>query len=183
MRVLVVSLVPSEVLARVVATVRQGHPEARITALAGRRNIAVVDEILEWRSLAPAGLCREIRARRFDALVVAHGRDQYAGARYWKALGLAVVSGARRKRVCPDGRVPGRGLAAAVGAGVAGAAFILFQHVLAAVFASLVLAPVLLVAAVTDLTEALAGAPARRPAGGQAGAAAAQGQDRFKLGG
>jgi hypothetical protein len=168
MRVLVLSLVPSEVLAGLLDKVKAGHPDATITVLTGRSDGRLGDEIWDWRARTAADLRREVKARRFDAALIAHGRDQYAASAYWKALALAALSGARRKRVCPEGRVPGRKLPTAVGAGLAGAAAILGQHLLAAAFASALLLPLLALAVAVDLVRALTGGGARTAAGARA---------------
>ncbi len=161
MRVLVINLSPPEMLAQLMGKIKAGHPDVNITVLTGHRERAITGEIMDWRAFSAARLYREIRARRFDAVVVAHGRDQYLRAGYWKALALSSLSGARRRRICRDARTPGRGLVAAFAAGIGGSCLLLAHYVLAALFASMLLSAVLVTAAVTDLT----GIPAGRSKG------------------
>ncbi len=153
MRVLVINLSPPEILAQVLSKIKTGHPLANITVLTGNRTNIAADEIMEWRAFSPAALGRNIRSRRFEAVVISHGRDQYLHAGYWKALALAFLSGARRKRVACDGRIPGRKLLAALAAGIGGSCLLLLHYALAALFASFFLLIVILGAGASDLTR------------------------------
>jgi len=177
-RVLALCLVPPDVFARLIEELRARHPESQIAALVGTTasggapSLADVDEVLDWRSLGRRALLAEVRKRRFDLLVVAHGRDQYATCGYWKALGLALVSQARAKVFSEDGRWGERGATSAVIGGVANAALQVIQEICVAGLGLLVLLWVLVGVAVTDLTEALAGS-------GAAGAAKVRGKDGF----
>jgi hypothetical protein len=153
-RVLVVQLVPIPVFERLIEELRKRHPGAHVTALA-IGEVIDADEALDWRKLSRRQASAALRGRQFDLLVVAHGRDHYASRAYWKALALALASGARRKRFCAEGKLPGRGLAAALLVGAVFAGLRAGQEVVAAVTGLLVLSAALVLAAVTDLTEAL----------------------------
>ncbi len=149
-RVLLVSLTPREVTARVVRDVRRRQPDAEVTVLAGvaghgDARAAGADQVLGWHDRSALVLVREVRRRRFDMMIVAHGDDQYASGAYWKAVGLAALSRARERVFWEDGRWSERGTLAGVAIGVVRGAF---------------------QAVVTDLSEAVAargsaGAPSR----------------------
>jgi hypothetical protein len=89
--------------------------------------------------------------------VVIHGRDQYASRAYWKAVGLAIGSRARRKAFWEDGRPAERGAARAVLLGALRAGVQAVEEAYVAGMGLVVLAPVVIAAAATDLSEALAG--------------------------
>ena len=171
LRVLVVSLAPREVFARAVGELRRRHPEAEVTALLGTAGGegghagAEVDEAIDWHARSRQSLVAEVRRQGFDLMVVIHGSDQYASRAYWKAVGLAASSRARRKAFWEEGHPSGRGLpgAAVLGALRAGAQVV--EEAYAAGVGLVVLLPVVIAAAVTDLSEALAG---KRGAGGPA---------------
>lgn len=177
MQIGVLALIPPRVFSRLMGELRLRYPEARITALVGTDELrnpvsaGAADDYLVWRSFGTRALISELRRRRFDLLVVAHGRDYYARATYWKALALALASGARGKLFCPDGQlgaraVPRGSLAAvlrSVWAVVSAAARGLARTFAAPVItlcvaaAGLVLVPIFLGIAVADLVAALAG--------------------------
>ena len=182
-RILVVVLVPPDILKRLLQELRGRYPGARVTALAGtgepRREPDAdsgTDEYLHWGSLGARALVSEIRERRYDLLVVAHGRDYYRKLTYWKAVALAVASRARGKLFCEDGKLaPGERVAidqlatfsAGVGA-LTGAVLREWKHAVLPMLISayiaamgLLLLPVLVGIAVTDLTDWLSGARGR----------------------
>jgi hypothetical protein len=170
-RVLVVSLVPREVLARAVGELRERDPKAEVTALVGTAEAVAAgagsgaDEVLRWHGVGGGGLPARIRGRGFDRLLVVHGGDQYASRAYWKAVALTLASRAREKGFWEESSGRERGLAEAVMAGGGGAAIQLVQEAYVAGMGTLVLVPMLIGVAVTDLGEALLG---RRAAGGPA---------------
>lgn len=178
-RILVVVLVPPDILKRLLQELRGRYPGARVTALAGtgepRREPDAdsgTDDYLHWGSLGARALVSEIRERRYDLLVVAHGRDYYRKLTYWKAVALAVASRARGKLFCEDGKLGSQRVAidqlatfsAGVGA-LTGAVFRKWQHaVLVSSYVAamgLLLLPVLIGIAVTDLADWLSGARGR----------------------
>jgi len=169
LRVLVVSLAPREVFARAVGELRRRHPEAEVTALFGTAGVEAghagveVEEAIDWHAATGRRLLAEVRRRRFDLMVVIHGRDQYASRGYWKAVGLAAGSRARRKAFWEEGRPAEWGLPRAALLGALRAGVQVVEEAYAAGMGLVVLAPVLIAAAVTDLSEALAG---KRGAGG-----------------
>lgn len=163
LRVLVVSLAPREVFARAVGELRRRHPEAEVTVLLGTAggeagHAAVeVDEAVDWHAASGRRVLAEVRGRRFDLMLVIHGRDQYASRTYWKAVGLAASSRARRKAFWEDGRPAERGVARAALLGALRAGVQVVEEAYVAGMGLVVLAPVLIAAAVTDLSEALGG--------------------------
>ena len=162
-RVLVVSLAPREVLARAVGELRRRDPEVKVTALLGTAGGegghagVEVDEILDWHAASGRRVVAEVRERRFDLMLVIHGGDQYASRAYWKAVGLAMGSRARRKAFWEEGRPAERGLPGATLLGVVRAGVQVVEEAYVAGIGVAVLAPVLIAVAVTDLSEALAG--------------------------
>jgi len=162
-RVLVVSLAPREVFARAVGELRRRDPEATVTALLGTAGgeaghvVVEADEILDWHAATGRRVLAEVRERRFDLMLVIHGRDQYASRAYWKAVGLAMGCRARRKTFWEDGRPAERGVARATLLGALRAGVQVVEEAYVAGMGVVVLAPVLIAAAVTDLSEALAG--------------------------
>lgn len=168
---LVVSLVPLEVLARAVGELRKRDARAEVTTLVGTAEVVAAgagvgaDEVLRWHGAGGGGLLARIRGRGFDRLLVAHGGDQYASRAYWKAIALALASRAREKGFWEESSGRERGLAEAVMVGGVGAAIQVVQETFVAGMGALVLMPMLIGAAVTDLGEALLG---RRAAGGPA---------------
>lgn len=170
-RVLVVSLTPREVIARVVRDLRRRQPDAEVTLLAGAAGhgdgrAAGADQVLGWHDRSALGLVREVRRRRFDMMVVAHGDDQYASGRYWKAVGLAALSRAREKAFWEDGRWSERGTLAGAAIGGIRGAFQAAAEAYVAVVGVLIFFALLIGVAVTDLSEAVvgrgaAGAPSR----------------------
>lgn len=162
-RILVISLVPPEVLARMLAELRERHPEAKLTALVGvswpdsRSAPAAADEVLRWGAGTGRSLLAEVRRRRFDAVVVGHGSDQYATRAYWKATALALASGCRCKRFLEDGAEGERGPAGAILGGAARAAVQLVDEAYAACMGVLLLLPLLIGAAVADFSETVSG--------------------------
>ena len=186
-RVLLISLVPPAVLARMLQSLRASLPEGHMTALLGApdaapsRASARPDELLDWRRLGGRALVAELRRRHLDLVVVAHGGDHCLTCSYWKALALALCSGARAKLLCEEGRLSSQvtrlahhpstwaGLLAPtslLGRSAAGAALLAAQEAYVAATGLLLLAPVLLGIVITDLTEALSGG---RSAGGARG--------------
>ncbi len=160
---LVVSLAPREVFARAVAELRRRNPDAKVTALSGTAGGEAghagveADETLDWHATSGRRLLAEMRERRFDLMLVIHGRDQYASRTYWKAVGLAASSRARRKAFWEDGRPAERGLPGAALLGALRAGVQVVEEAYVAGMGLVVLAPVLIAAAVTDLSEALGG--------------------------
>ncbi len=155
-RVLALRLVPEDIFERLLAQLRARHPEAHLTALAAG-GAGEADDAVDWRGARGLALLRDLRGRRPDLVVVAHGRDHYATRAYWKAVLLALGAGGRRC-LCEDGDLDREhGVAAGAGRAALQAA----QEICAAGTGLLVLAPVLMMAAVTDLTEALAGGAGR----------------------
>ncbi len=160
-RLLAISLVPTDVFARLLAQLRADHPHARVTALVGHtvgraaHPLENADEVLDWRSRRAASLVGDLRRRGFDLAVVAHGGDQYATRAYWKAVALSLTSRARERVFREDETGVERGALRAV---VGGAALGLVQTVeeLYAGAAGLVLLlPLVVAVAATDLSEAL----------------------------
>lgn len=186
-RVLVLSLVPPAVLEQTLRHLREWLPEARVTALVGADEFAPQcavsrsDEILHWRYPGGRALLAEVRRRRFDLMIVAHGRDQYLSGTYWKAVALALGSDARAKLFCEEGKLSGRDLqmhdlmgtwagirtaAAVLMRGAARAAVQTAEEAYVAGMGVLLLAPVLVGIMLTDMTEAVSRG---RPAGGARG--------------
>jgi hypothetical protein len=172
--ILALALVTPEAFGQMLRRLRARYPEARVVALGGRPGqpegggSQAADEYLTWHSLGARPLIREVRRRRFDLVVVAHGRDYYASRVYWKAVALALMSGARGKLFCEDGRLGdetaplarlttgwagGEAVARAVLRGLVKAAARGAAEVYVAAMGVLV-AAVLIGMAVTDLTEA-----------------------------
>lgn len=162
-RVLVVSLAPREVLARAVGELRRRDPEAKVTALLGTAGVEAgragmeADEILDWHGGTGRQVLAEVQERQFDLMLVIHARDQYASRAYWKAVGLAIGSRARRKAFWEEGRPAERGLPGAALLGLVRAGVQVVEEAYVAGMGLAVLAPVLIAAAVTDLSEALGG--------------------------
>ncbi len=162
-RVLALRLVPTEVFGRLLVELRQTHPDTSIVAVAASDERAGADEVIDWRHARPRSLAAELRRRRFDLAVVAHGRDQYATRAYWKAVLLAAIARARETVLCEDGLLARRH---GVGLGAARAVLQMLQELYAGGMALMVLLPLMLLAGAADLTEALA-ARAAGPAVGQ----------------
>jgi hypothetical protein len=158
-RVLAVRLVPEDVFARLLRSLRTQHPEAHITALAASEDIAEADETLDWRRAGRREVAAKLRGQHFDTAVLAHGADHYAARAYWRAVLLVRLSGAREVLLCEEGRLD-RSYSLLAGAGRA--LLQLLQEICAAGFALAILAPVLVAAGLSDLTQG----PASRPAGG-----------------
>ncbi|HUU53492.1 MAG TPA: hypothetical protein VMY87_01115 [Armatimonadota bacterium] len=156
-RLLALRLVPSDVFERLLGDLRARHPQVHVTAVAGGE-AGGADDVIDWRDIRGLALVRKLRETRPDIVVVAHGRDHYATRAYWKAVLLALASGARARSFCEDGdlRRP-HGLLAGAGR----ALWQVAQEFCAAAIGLLVFGPLLLMAALTDLTEALAGGAGR----------------------
>lgn len=165
-RVLALRLVPPEVFARLLVQLRRTHPDTSILAVAASDETAGADEVIDWRQARPRRLAAELRRRRFDLAVVAHGRDQYATRAYWKAVLLTAIARARETVLCEDGLLAHRH---GVGLGAARAVLQMLQELYAGAMALMVLLPLVLLAGAADLTEALAE--------GAAGAAVGQTKD------
>jgi hypothetical protein len=170
-RVLVLLLTPREVIARVVRDVRRRQPDAEVTVLAGaggheEARAAGADQVLGWQERSGLELVGEVRRGQFDMMVVAHGDDQYASGAYWKAVGLAALSGARERVFWEDGRWRERGRLAGVAIGGVRGAFQAAAEAYVAAVGLLIFFALLIGVAVTDLGEAVvgrgaAGAPSR----------------------
>jgi len=161
-RLLAISLVPTGGLARLLAELRSQHPGAHVTALVGGSCGGTAfqigaDEVLDWQSPRGAAFVRDLRRREFDLVVVAHGDDQYASAAYWKAVALALASRARTKAFREHGAMRQRGLREAVIGGLARGLVQIAEGLYAAAMALLLLFPLVLGVAVTDLSEVLVG--------------------------
>jgi len=179
--ILAVALVPRALFARMLDDLRARYPGARLTALIGSEELrddssgTAPDEYLLWRSFGTRALIGELRRRRPDLLVVAYGRDYYTKATYWKALALALASGARGKLFCPDAELgkqsaPRGNLSALLGSSGAVASAVgrgiakLLAPPLISLYvgaAGLLLIPVLVAIALADLVASLAGVGAR----------------------
>jgi hypothetical protein len=177
LRIVVVALVPPALFHNLVAGLRARYPGTYLIALIGTKELqdhashARADEYLHWPSLGTRALIAELRRRRADLLVVAHGRGYYSTLTYWKAVSLALLSGARAKAFCPDGeltqRLVPRGNLAALAGSLAAVACATGRGIwrtlarrLTTVYisaAGLLLAPILVGIAISDL----AAAPAR----------------------
>jgi hypothetical protein len=152
-RLLAVQLVPADVFARLLCRLREENPRAHITAVAASEHIAEADATLDWRRTSGGRLAAELRRRRFDVAVLAHGRDHYTTRAYWKAVLLVRLARAREVLLCEEGRLDRQhGFLASTGRAVLQA----LEELYAAAFALLILLPLLLAAAATDLTEAAA---------------------------
>jgi hypothetical protein len=177
-RILVVALVTPRTLSLTLAELRRRYPKATVCVLGGgsrqgrEPGQSQADEHLPWQSFTGPALFAEVRRRRFDLAAVAFGRDYYVTRVYWKALALALVCGARGVLFCEDGKLSGRevpledltslwaktaALAKAAASGVARAAARAAAEAYVAAMGILLL-PVLIGIAATDLTEAPAGA-------------------------
>ena len=154
---LALRLVPPDVFERLLRDLRGRYPQARVTAVAGGEAPGA-DDVIDWRDIRGLALVRKLRELRPDLVVVAHGRDHYATRAYWKAALLALASGARARAFCEEGDLR-RSYGLLTGA--ARALWQLAQELCAAAIGLLVFGPLLLMAALTDLTEALAGVPGR----------------------
>ena len=174
--ILAIALVPPEQFAKTMIALRVEHPGAKLVALVvstewcDRLPATEADEYLLWRSFGLLGLVAEVRRRRFDAVVVAHGRDQYTSRSYWKALALALASGAPRKLFCQDGRLVAGGVLeeargvsapAALVVGAAQAALQIGCEAYVTIVGVLLFAPVVVGSIVTDLTERVTGGSSR----------------------
>ncbi len=192
-RVLMVSLAPRAVLAQTLGSLRAALPKAHIAALVGppeatpSRALPQPDELLDWRRLGGRALVAELRKRHLDLVLVVHGADHYLTRPYWKAVVLALCSGARAKLLCQEGKLSSQvaRLAERTGAwaglhtsvslliqSTARAALLAAQEAYVAAMGLLLLAPVLLGIIVTDLTEALSRG---RSAGAERGRGKARG--------
>ncbi len=156
-RILVLRLAPPETFAALLGELRRRYPACSITSLAASDEVAGADDHIDWRGLGGRAVTGRLRRERFDLMVVAHGRDHYGTAAYWRAVGLAVASGARRVAFSEEGRWPGRGLAGALVAGVAGGILRWAQEAFAAGLSLLLLLLVLGATAIADSTEASGG--------------------------
>jgi hypothetical protein len=183
-RILAVALAAPRAFEAMLAELRRRYPGATLVALtgqadrAGRRGDGAADEYLTWRSLGLRELSADLARRRFDLVIVAHGRDYYATRVYWKGLALALLSRAPGKLFCEDATLPatlvplarlttpGAGVAALVRAAAVGAAKTAVRAGVEVYVggAGLLLLPLLAGIALVDGTEALARV-LRRPAG------------------
>jgi hypothetical protein len=78
-----------------------GSPDLRTNGPGG------ADEYLLWGSFTGRQLLAEIRRWRLDLFVVVYNKDYCAKLTYWKAVALAILSGAKGKLFCEQGRLPG----------------------------------------------------------------------------
>jgi hypothetical protein len=160
-RALVISLVPPEVLAALVAEVRRQDADAEVTVLAAGPVSGVADSCLSWQAIGRKALLAELSRRRFDRALIAHGRDQYTRLALWQALVVALLSRARRVALCEDGVLGAdTGSFRAVARALRGAlARSLVEAYVLAV--GVLLLPVLVGIMVTDVAQAITGG--RRP--------------------
>lgn len=167
-RILVISIVPEGPLAALVADLQARYQGASVTALVGaeprgaaRRGSA---EFLLWGSRPARRLIGELRGRRFDRVVVAHGADQCLSGSYWKAVAVGLLCGGSSLVLCADGELTRKTPAA----GAVGRAVVqLATEVYVAGLGLLLLGVVLLGVVVVEVTEGLAGG--RRQPGRTAG--------------
>ena len=115
---LAIRLVPNTVFLRLLRRLRARYPEAEIVAVIasseGETELArVVDDVICAERCSALGLVRLVRSVRADLALVAGGAAYGFGPTYCKAMALARLSGARRKRHWECGeRLPGRPLRA-----------------------------------------------------------------------
>lgn len=167
-RILVISVVPEGPLAALVADLKARYPSASITALVGAEPTGAASrasaEFLLWGSLPARRLIGELRGRRFDRAVVAHGGDQCLSRSYWKAVAVALLCGGRRAVLCEDGKLtrsaPAAGAGGRAAVQLAGEAYV-------ACVGLMLLGVVLLGVVLVEVTEGLAGG--RRQSGRTAG--------------
>lgn len=174
---MIVSLVPRDVLAGLIAGLRGRYPEARLMLLAGTAEAAAdwpAEAAFTWQSSSPRELLAALRARGADVVVLAAGRDYCWKRGYWLALALALLARARGLVVARGGRLPARKAplarlarpgaktVAVIGAVLWGLGeAVLHGAVLLCVNAAApVLLPLLAAAALCDAVDALAGPPA-----------------------
>ena len=112
-RLLVIALVPPADFSRFLRGLRAQYPDAEVVALVGSSELRLADgpdrpdECLSWGSYGARALVSEIRRRRFDLLVMPYNPDYCHRVTYWKALALAIASGARGMLFCERARLPG----------------------------------------------------------------------------
>jgi MoaA/NifB/PqqE/SkfB family radical SAM enzyme len=111
--VLVIRLVPTQVLVRLLARLRRRWPHSRLYALIaspeGDRDIAEAAEVICSQGLPPAALIRHLRQLRPHMAIIAGGADYVLSPTYWKALLVALLSGAKARRQWePGDHLPGR---------------------------------------------------------------------------
>jgi hypothetical protein len=158
-RILIISTVPEARLAALARELRLRYSGAQITALVGVTPVTAANrdaaEYLVWGHYRLRALIGELRGRRFDLAVVAHGRDQCLSRRYWGAVAVAVLVGPfGMYSLCEDAQLT----RSTVPAGALGrAAAQLAAEGYVALTGLLWLLPVLVGAAVVDLTEATVG--------------------------
>ncbi len=113
-RLLVIALVPPADFSRFLRDLKARYTDAEVTALIGSSELRVesgsapVGEYMLWGSLPGRALIAEARSRRFDLLVIPYNRDYCHRATYWKALAVAIASGARGMLFCEQARLPRR---------------------------------------------------------------------------
>ena len=156
-RIIALRLVPPDVFERLLRDLRARHPQAEITAVTGDE-AGTADGAVDWHTVRGLPLVKKLRGVRPDLAVVAHGRDHYATRAYWKAAFLALASGARARAFCEEGDLRrAHGLIS----GAARALWQLAQELCVGALAAMLFCPVLLMTALTDLTEGLAGGAGR----------------------
>ncbi len=182
-RILAISLVPPETFARILRAVRDQYPEGELVALLGSEGrYDSADEVMLWRSSGARRLIKELRRRRPDLVVVAHGGDQCLTRAYWKAVLLALLAGARQQLLWRDtcrvgmslharrqGATPAVRACSKAGFVLRAAGQAVAQLAAEAYVAAtgLLLAPILAAVAITDITEYLARAGRLGPPRGQ----------------
>jgi hypothetical protein len=155
-RVLAVQLVPETEFAELLSELRAGDREVRVVALAAAGDVPAADETIDWRRYQRGKLLAELRQREFDTVVVAHGPDHYATRAYWKAVSLARAARPREIMLCEGGTLARRH---GIGRGARRAFVHILQECVAGVLGLVVLVPLVLGAAVTDIFAAGAGRP------------------------
>jgi hypothetical protein len=119
-RLLAIALVPPADFLRFLRELRARYGDAEVTALIGSPELggesgpAAADEYVLWGSLPGRALIADLRRRRFDLLLVAYNRDYCHRVTYWKALAIAIASGARGMLFCEQARLPQRAVLPAV---------------------------------------------------------------------
>ncbi len=101
-RLLIIRLMPSGAFRRLLEMVRRRWPSASVTALIaspeGETEAAEMAEVVCSHEFSTIGLVRRLRALRPEVVVLAGGADYRLRPTYWKAVVLACLSGARRRR-------------------------------------------------------------------------------------
>jgi len=182
-RLLAIALVPPADFARFMRDLRARYPEVEVTALIGSSELladtgpGAADEYLSWGSFGARSLLAEVRRGRFDLLAMPYNRDYCHRLTYWRALALAIASGARGVLFCEQACLPrqatslealarpwpraGAFLSAIAIRGMPRVVAYLLAELLIALLGSM-LAIVLAGIAAADLSETIAGGTGRR---------------------